>query len=83
MYFENYRRVRTPLPFPLHAAGSALAYNTCKYFMVFGYLTYVCEMIKHFHKGVLRIVRLTSSNMAALIFQREENFSFSLLTPAC
>jgi hypothetical protein len=51
--------------------------------MVFGYLTYVCEMIKHFHKGVLRIVRLMSSNMAALIFQREENFSFSLLTPAC
>jgi hypothetical protein len=34
--FENYRRVRTPLhlPFPLHAAGCALAYNTCKYFMV-------------------------------------------------
>ena len=36
MYFENSRRVQTPppLPFPLHAAGSALAYNTCKYFMV-------------------------------------------------
>ena len=36
MHFENYRRVRTPLPlpFPLHAAGSALAYNTCTYFMV-------------------------------------------------